>query len=165
MLTLINTNRMIPPIGPIGLDYVATSAVKTGLDVEIVDLCLADDPQKILEDHFANNNPQLVGLSFRNTDDCFWPGARWFIPDFAEIVNKIRNLTDAPIVVGGVGFSIFAQRVIEYTGVDFGIRGDGEKAIISLVNELQNSKRFEHVDGLIWRADGEIVSNRPSWPV
>ncbi len=164
MITLINTNRMVPPIGPIGLDYLATSAVKAGLDVEIVDLCLSDDPLKMLEDHFAEHSPQLVGISFRNTDDCFWPGARWFVPDFAETINKIRSMTDAPIVVGGVGFSIFARSVVEYTGADFGIRGDGEQAIVSLVNELQNSKRFEHVDGLIWRANGKIHSNRPAWP-
>ena len=164
MLTLINTNRMFPPIGPIALDYIAASARKAGIDVEIVDLCLSDDPLKMLKDHFAVHSPELVGISFRNTDDCFWPGARWFVPDFVETISKIRNMTDAPIVIGGVGFSIFARRIVEYTGADFGIRGDGEQAIVSLVNELQHSKRLERVDGLIWRANGEIYSNRPSWP-
>ncbi len=164
MLTLINTNRMVPPIGPIALDYIAASARKGGIDVEIVDLCLTDDPLKMLQEHFAAHSPQLVGISFRNTDDCFWPGAQWFVPDFAETIRGIRNMTDAPIVIGGVGFSIFARRIVEYTGADFGIRGDGEQAIVSLVNELQQTKRFEHVDGLIWRCNGEIYSNRPSWP-
>jgi radical SAM superfamily enzyme YgiQ (UPF0313 family) len=164
MLTLINTNRMVPPIGPIALDYIGESAKQAGIDVEIVDLCLSDDPLKMLGDHFAAHSPQLVGITFRNTDDCFWPGARWFVPDFAETISKIHNMTDAPIVVGGVGFSIFARRVFEYTGVDFGIRGDGEQAIVSLFKELQHSKRFERVDGLIWRANGKVYSNRPAWP-
>ena len=35
MLTLINTNRMIPAIGPLGLDYVAGAAKQAGLDVRI----------------------------------------------------------------------------------------------------------------------------------
>jgi len=164
MLTLINTNRMVPPIGPIALDYIGASAGEAGIDVEIVDLCLTDDPLKMLQEHFAAHSPQLVGISFRNTDDCFWPGAQWFVPDFAETVRGIRNMTDAPIVIGGVGFSIFARRIVEYTGADFGIRGDGEQAIVSLVNELQQTKRFECVDGLIWRCNGEIYSNQPSWP-
>jgi len=155
---------MVPPIGPIALDYIAASAKKAGIDVEIVDLCLTDDPLKMLQEHFATQSPQLVGISFRNTDDCFWPGAQWFVPDFAETVRGIRNMTDAPIVIGGVGFSIFARRIVEYTGADFGIRGDGEQAIVSLVKELQQSKRFECVDGLIWRCNGEIYSNQPSWP-
>jgi len=164
MLTLINTNRMVPPIGPIALDYIAASARKGEIDVEIVDLCLTDDPLKMLEEYFAAHSPQLVGISFRNTDDCFWPGAQWFVPDLAETIGGIRKMTDAPIVIGGVGFSIFARRIVEYTGADFGIRGDGEQAIVSLVKELQQSKRFECVDGLIWRCNGEIYSNQPSRP-
>jgi len=162
MLTLINTNRMLPPIGPIALDYIGSYVQKAGIDVEILDLCLADDPLKMLEKHFAVHSPELVGITFRNTDDCFWPSARWFVPDFSETVNKIRKLTDAPVVIGGVGFSVFARRIVEHTGVDFGIRGDGEQAIVSLFNELKQSKRFDRVDGLIWRADGEIHCNQPS---
>ncbi len=164
MLTLINTNKMLPPIGPIGLDYVASSVRQAGLDVEIVDLCLSDDPAKMLEEHFDTCNPQLVGITFRNTDDCFWPSARWFVPDLSETISKIRNMTDAPIVIGGVGFSVFARRIVEYTGADFGIRGDGEQAIVLLANELQKSKRFERIDGLIWRRNGDVYCNRPSWP-
>jgi radical SAM superfamily enzyme YgiQ (UPF0313 family) len=164
MLTLINTNRMVPPIAPIGLDYIATSVRRAGIDVDVVDLCLADEPDTALRDYFASHSPELVGVSFRNADDSFWPSAEWFVPALAETIRKIRALTDAPLVVGGVGFSIFAQHIIEYTGADFGIRGDGEKAIVSLFNELQQGRHFEHVDGLIWRQDSLIRSNKPAWP-
>jgi len=65
MLTLINTNRMAPLIGPIGLDYVAASAERAGIDVEVVDLGLADQPEKTLKDYFSTRESELVGLSFR----------------------------------------------------------------------------------------------------
>jgi radical SAM superfamily enzyme YgiQ (UPF0313 family) len=165
MLTLINTNTMVPPIGPIGLDYIAAAARTAGINVDVVDLCLADDASKTLREYFETNCPQLVGISFRNVDDCFWPSAKWFVPDLADTVRRVRSMTDAPIVIGGVGFSIFAQRVVEYVGADFGICGDGEHAIVSLYGELQHSRRFESVDGLIWRSDEAIHSNRPNWPV
>ena len=165
MLTLINTNVTVPPVGPIGLDYIAGSAGAAGVQVDIVDLCLADHPAATLRRYFAAHNPELVGISFRNVDDCFWPSAQWFVPDLADTVQKIRTLTNAPIVVGGVGFSIFAERIVEYTAADFGIRGDGERAIVSLFNEVRGSRRFERVGGLIWRRDGAICSNEPAWPV
>ncbi len=164
MLTLINANTMLPAIAPIGLDYIAESVRHAGIDVDIVDLCLSDDPANTLKDHFANRSTELVGITFRNVDDCFWPSAKWFVPDLADTVNTIRSITDAPIVIGGVGFSIFAQRIVEYTGADFGIHGDGEQATILLLNELRQSRRFESIDGLIWRRDGEIVANNPAWP-
>jgi len=119
MLTLINTNRIAPLIGPIGLDYVAASVEKAGIDVEVVDLGLADQPEKTLKDYFSTREPELVGLSFRNADDCFWPSADWFVPGLKDTIKTIRAMTNAPIVVGGVGFSIFAESIVEYTGADF----------------------------------------------
>ncbi|MHC4616868.1 MAG: B12-binding domain-containing radical SAM protein [Planctomycetota bacterium] len=165
MLTLINTNTMTPPIGPLGLDYVAGAARGAGIKVDVVDLCLADDPATALKDYFASNQPQLVGLSFRNVDDCFWPKADWFLPKLAETVGELRSMTDAPIVVGGVGFSIFPRRIVEHVGADFGIRGDGEQATVSLLRELQGTRKFERVGGLIWRQNGRMVVNRPLWPL
>ncbi len=164
MLTLINTNRMVPPIGPIGLDYVATSARQAGLEVDVLDLCLCDEADAELRSYFASHSPELVGISFRNADDSFWPSAEWFVPHLAELIGKLRNMTDAPMVIGGVGFSIFAQQTVEHTGADFGIRGDGEGATVALLNELRQAKRFECLQGLIWRQDGLIRSNPPAWP-
>jgi len=164
MLTLINTNRMVPPIGPIGLDYIASSAQQAGIDVEIIDLGLTEEPTKVMKEYFSIQDPELVGLSFRNADDCFWPSADWFVPELKRSIHTIRSMTDAPIVVGGVGFSIFAKSILEYTGVDFGIRGDGEAAVIWLIRQLRGTRKFTEVPGLIWQKDGRIYSNPPSWP-
>ncbi len=97
-------------------------------------------------------------------DDCFWPSAQWFVPGLAELVRKIRGLSEAPIVLGGVGFSVFAKQIVEYTGADFGIHGDGEQATVSLYRQLQAGRQFEEVPGLVWRSDGKIRSNTPAWP-
>jgi radical SAM superfamily enzyme YgiQ (UPF0313 family) len=82
----------------------------------------------------------------------------------AALVERLRSLSDAPIVLGGVGFSIFADRIVEFTKADFGIHGDGEQSIVSLYRQIQNGCAFETIDGLIWRRDGQLVCNRPAWP-
>jgi radical SAM superfamily enzyme YgiQ (UPF0313 family) len=163
MLTLINTNTMQPAIAPIGLDYIAGVAKRAGIEIELVDLCLADDPAAALRDYFSKRAPDLVGLSFRNTDDCFWPSCQWFVPRLADTIKSIRGLTRAPIVVGGVGFSIFARQIVEYTGADFGVCGDGEQAVVSLYGELKGAKNFGHIAGLVWRKKGAMRSNLPAW--
>lgn len=164
MLTLINANQMTPPIAPVGLDYLAGAARLAGIEVDVLDLCLADDPEAALSAGLAGDSSELVGISFRNVDDCFWPGAAWFVPELATLVRQVRELSHAPIVVGGVGFSIFPERIVEHTGADFGIRGDGERAIADLLNRLRTDRRFELVDGLVWCENGTIHSNRPAWP-
>jgi radical SAM superfamily enzyme YgiQ (UPF0313 family) len=164
MLTLINTNRMQPAIAPIGLEYVASAAEAAGLDVDLVDLGLAEDPEKDLREYFAGRSPRLVGLSFRNIDDCFWPSGQWFVPDLAQTLETIRALTDAPIVLGGIGFSVFSRQIVEYTGADFGIHGDGEAAIVSLYRQLLGDRRFDQVPGLVYRSQTGIVTNPPAWP-
>ena len=164
MITLITTNHMAPLVGPVGLDYLAGAAGRAGLEADIVDLPLANDAEKELENYFAKHDPELVGLTFRNVDDCFWPSGQWFVPDLKETVEKIRPLTDAPIVLGGVGFSIYAERIVEHVGADFGIRGDGEAALVTLVNELRGGRRFEKVEGLIWQDKDNVYANRPAWP-
>ena len=164
MLTLINTNRMTPPIGPVGIDYVAGAARDAGVKVDVLDLCLADDPDAATVAHFRERSPRLVGLSFRNVDDCFWPSGQSFVPELRDTVARLRTLTDAPIVLGGVGFSIYAERLVAESGADFGIRGDGEQATVALYRELNNGWRFERVGGLIWRDGDAIRANAPAWP-
>ena len=164
MLTLINTNTMNPAIGPIGLDYVASSTRQAGIETEELDLGLTDQPEHAIREYFSIRNPELIGLSFRNADDCFWPSADWFVPGLKDLIETIRKVTDAPIVLGGVGYSIFAGPIFAYTNVEFGICGDGETAMPSLIRQLRGAQRFSDVPGLIWRDTGTIHSNPPSWP-
>jgi len=155
---------MVPAIGPIGLDYVAASLEKAGIAFELVDLGLTDQPEKVIKDYFSALQPELVGLSFRNADDCFWPSADWFVPGLKNTVDTIRTMTDSPIVIGGVGFSIFARSIVGYTGADFGVSGDGEVSITELYHQLKAAKRYENVPGLVWWENNRINSNPPSWP-
>jgi radical SAM superfamily enzyme YgiQ (UPF0313 family) len=164
MLTLINANRMQPPVAPIGLDYVATTTRLAGFDTCVLDLCLTTDPGSALRKHFHRNGPRLVGVSFRNVDDCFWPSATSFVTDLIELVAAVRQHSDSPVALGGVGYSIFADRLVEETGADFGIRGDGETATVRLLGALEGRERFADVPGLVWRDHNRLVCNPPAWP-
>jgi len=163
MLTLINTNTIQPPIAPVGVDYLAAAVEDAGFDVEVVDLALARQPSSVLRKYFDSRTPELIGLTFRNTDDCFWPSAHWFVPELCRTIACIKELTSAPIVLGGVGFSMMTLPIMKLTGADFGIRGDGEQAICRLLRQLAATKNFERVPGLIWRQNGSLLYNRPAW--
>ena len=164
MLTLINSNRMVPPIAPLGLDYVGAALRQAGIEVELLDLNLADNADDALRRYFAESQPELIGVSFRNIDDCFWPSGAWFVPELKQLVAGLRRLSDAPIVLGGVGYSILASEVLCCSGADFGIRGDGEEAIVQLMTELRDSRHWDRVNGLLWQEGGTVRANAPAWP-
>jgi radical SAM superfamily enzyme YgiQ (UPF0313 family) len=155
---------MMPPIAPVGLEYVAEATARAGHRVEVADLALAEDPDAELRDHLSRLRPALVGLSFRNVDDCFWPSGKSFLPELKTQLEKTREWTDVPVVLGGVGFSIFAEAIVRRVGADFGILGDGEDAIPAILSAVGGSARFEEIPGLVWREGNHIRSNPPAWP-
>lgn len=164
MLLLVNANRLTPPIAPVGLEYVASAARDAGIEVTLLDLNLVETQS--LDRSLASvraAEPRLVGISLRNIDDCFWPSATSFLPDYIELIARLRTLSDAPIVVGGVGFSAFGVSLMQTLGADFGIRGDGEVAIVSLYRALSAPESFSDVPGLIWRRAGAWVANAPAF--
>ena len=77
-VALINTNRIHPPIGPIGLDYVAEALAAGGHEPVLLDLCWEEDWQVAIRRFFAGVEYGLVGLSLRNTDDCMYPSCTSF---------------------------------------------------------------------------------------
>jgi len=147
------------------LDYVAGAIRAAGMAADVIDLALADDPDATLRDYFASHDTRLVGLSLRNADDSFWPSCEWFLPGLRELVGTVRGLTDAAVLIGGTGFSIFPEQTLQYTGADFGICGDGEPALPTLLAEIEGDRRFRRVPGLLWREGESICRNPACWPL
>src|SRR5512133_1007332 len=169
MLVLINANRLSPPIAPLGLEYVAGAARAAGVETAVLDLNLADDATRSAVP-LGGISPRLVGISLRNVDDCFWPSATSFLPACAALVAKVRAQTDAAIAIGGVGFSAFGSRLMDLLGADYGVRGDGERALPELYQALTLStgvhdlpERLSKVDGLIWSKNGKWIENAPAF--
>ncbi|MBN1608859.1 MAG: radical SAM protein [Polyangiaceae bacterium] len=164
MLLLINANSMVPLVAPIGVDYVAGAAEAAGIDVDVLDLALQQDAGAALNAYFATRSPRLVGVTFRNVDDSFWPSARSFLGLLEGVVQQTRSCSDAPIVLGGVGLSIFPERIAARVGADYAVRGDGEPAIVELWEALHGARDLSEVAGLVWQNEHGWHANGPSWP-
>ena len=163
-VALVNTNRMKPPIAPIGLDYVAQALHSAGHHVALLDLCWAEVCKDAIAGFFAAPDFDLVGVTLRNTDDCSFTTRQSFIGDIAGMVATIRAHTPAPIVLGGVGFSVMPEPVLELCGADCGVWGEGEFALVQLADRMQAQQEWRDVPNLIVRRDGRWQRNAPSAP-
>ncbi len=158
-VSLINPNRMKPAVAPIALDYIADALDAAGHEVSILDLCFSPDWGADVDSFFAGYQPDLIGLTIRNTDDCYFASRDFFVPYYKEVVERIRSRTDAPVVLGGAGLSVAPEAVLEFTGADYAIRGDGEKAL----SDLSDMSDLSEVPGLVFREGGAVRSNPPQW--
>ena len=133
---LINPNRLRPRVPPIGLDYLYESLVLRGHTVSLYDFSV--QPPGDLKRHIRENAPDIVGISVRNLDDVTVTRKQEFVTPLKKLVHSIRRMTDAKIVLGGIGFSFMPYEFMVETGADFGITGDGEKAFAALLDNLDS---------------------------
>lgn len=165
-IVLINSNRMKPAIAPLALDYLAGGLQRAGFDVRLIDLCFADDPAQSLARGLEEADPLIIGITFRNTDDCYYPSCAFFVPELSRLVKRIRSSSDAPIVLGGCGFSVFPAEITRMCKADFGIVGDGEEVLPRLAQTIARGGEYRGIAGLVWRQpSGRCVVNPPQYPV
>ncbi len=163
---LINTNRSMPPIAPIGLEYLAEAIAAAGHDTHILDLCWEHDVTAALRRFLLHAAPAVVGMTLRNTDDCMMSGGRSYLDDFRTMVQTVRDATEAPVVVGGAGFSVLPETVLNRSGADFGLWGDGEFAFMHLLHRLGAGAPLDDVPQLLRRVDGTWRRGpAASWPL
>ena len=162
-VALVNPNRMKPGVAPIGLDYLAGSMAADGHEVGILDICFSADWQADVDSYFRAHQPGVVGLTIRNTDDCYFASQDFFIPFFKEVVERIRRATDAPIVLGGSGLSVAPGAIMELAGADYAVTGDGEVAFSLLAAKLESREEPSDVPGLTFRTPAGLASNPPTW--
>jgi radical SAM superfamily enzyme YgiQ (UPF0313 family) len=161
---LVNTNRMVPPIAPIGLDYVAEALSAAGHEFDLLDLCWEPDPEAAIATFFHSRDYALVGITLRNTDDCGFTSRQSFLPEFIGAVKSVRRHTDALIIAGGVGFSVMPEQILPVCGADAGIWGEGEFVFPELARRVEARLDWHDLPNLIWLRDGVWVRNPPSSP-
>ena len=50
-------------------------------------------------------------------------------------------LAAAPMILGGPGYSLYPERILELTGAEYGVAGEGESAVVELAAALARGER------------------------
>jgi radical SAM superfamily enzyme YgiQ (UPF0313 family) len=125
LLLSANTVRVPYYVYPIGLDYVR-AAIAGRHETHVIDMNKIKKPGA-LKEAVMEFGPEVAGISLRNIDNTEWLRSRAYSNDYAEIVKTIRSFSSALIVIGGSGFTIFPDELMEALDADYGIIGEGER--------------------------------------
>lgn len=148
LLISANTEQINMPVLPLGLACVAEATKAAGHDVKLINLMAAKDTRMVLKKALEDFDPEIIGISVRNIDDQGMENPRFLLESVKGVVFNCRDLSDAPIVLGGAGYSIFPQSSLAYLGADMGIQGEGERAFVILLDRLSNKADLKGVPGL-----------------
>jgi anaerobic magnesium-protoporphyrin IX monomethyl ester cyclase len=158
-----------PPAGnlPIGLMYIAAVLQKVDYRVEILDAFMSDPtfrkndntisvgmPFERIKQEIREHQPEIVGIAG---------------PFTCQIENalKISNLTKEVnpkivTVVGGPHVSLVPKDFLEEAkNVDVAVMGEGEYAMLDIVQAFEGKKQLSEIAGVAYRQDGKVQVNPP----
>lgn len=156
LLISANTYSVPYEVFPLGLAQVSAALRDAGFQTRWVD-CLADPGP--IEDVLDAFQPDFIGISLRNIDDVAFRKRETLYGSLLTLCERIRKRSDVRIVVGGSGFSIFPEELLGRSGADFGIQGEGEAALVALLNALEAGAEYRRIPGLVFRENGSIRCN------
>jgi radical SAM superfamily enzyme YgiQ (UPF0313 family) len=158
---LVNPNRMKPGVEPLALDYLGAALHEARFAVSLLDLCFENEPVAAVKVSSAPARAGLIGVTIRNTDDCYLLSQDFCLEQTRPIIEALKESAAGPIVLGGVGFSLMPEAVLEYLGADLGIVGDGEAALCALAKCIAEGADYRPMPGLLYRTETGWVRNPP----
>jgi radical SAM superfamily enzyme YgiQ (UPF0313 family) len=133
---------------PIGLEYVAASAVAAGHEVEILDAWCDGVTIDGVEERVRGWRPDAVGLTATSV----------LVPHAWEIARRVKAVSSAiPVVMGGAHAIYEPDWTLSEPAVDVAIVGEGEDAILELLAAWGAGQRPDDVAGIAWRGDDGAV--------
>lgn len=150
-----------PLVYPIGIACLA--ATLRDHEVVLFDMNTSTRPFDELADIIASSKPDVVGISLRNIDSTNKRTVVFYYPYLKQTVDAIRSRSDAKIIVGGSGFSMFAREIMEDDQrIDLGISREGEHAFPLLLMNLDSPEKAPSV---YYRRNGSLASTAPGQQV
>jgi radical SAM superfamily enzyme YgiQ (UPF0313 family) len=128
------------PLPRLGTILLGTLMKNRGWDVEI----FIEEMRKI--DYEIIKDADLVGIS------TITPTA----PRAYAIADRIREM-GIPVIMGGPHVTYLAEEALGHA--DFVIRGEGEQALMELIDARENGGDYSEVSNLSYRKDREIIHN------
>jgi hypothetical protein len=159
---LISANTL--PASPAGPAYVAGAAMRAGHIIEVFECLFAQDLNIELRECIKRYKPDVIGISIRLVHGYVIDETAEFNTrhldlrsNVKEVVNCVRSVTSAPIILGGPGFNYYAVDWLNYLDLDYGIRGEADISFPLFLERLEQGGDLTTVPGCVFRQNGRIL--------
>ncbi len=148
LLISANTTQDPMPVYPLGMALVDASLKQYGHETRQFDLLHVKKSKSDSLDRMVKDfQPEIMGISLRNIDNVDSLSQEWYLSGIKDLVNKLRGLSTAPIVLGGPGFSIMPEIILNFSMADYGVVGEGEISFNQLIPQILRGKNPPRITG------------------
>jgi anaerobic magnesium-protoporphyrin IX monomethyl ester cyclase len=148
---LVNTNTETQPypVPPMGLCLLAAK-IRDKYDVIIFDGTFGDTEN--LYKLALDFKPDYIGISIRNIDNMAFENQIIYCEKIkANFTEPLKKISSGKLILGGSGFSIYPQILLEYLEIDFGIVGEAEESFPLLLEHLDNGIDLSDIPAVVRR--------------
>ena len=103
-----------------------------------------------IADEVSQLKPDLVGISA-----LFTP----YYQQVLDTVTAIRAKWNVPLLAGGAHVSADPQQMLQHAGIDYVIRGEGERPLVEFLKSWLGNKDFAAVPNLGYKTDSRLILN------
>ena len=146
------------PVYPIGISILARVLRDAGHEVKQSDFFHLEKSLDSIDNVVKEYAPDLIGISLRNVDSVNMLSEQLYVEAVGQMVSRIRTYTDVKIILGGSGFSMMPEAILQVTGANYGVVGEGEKAVVEFVNNAARGIYPE--DGAIMRPVQDLIGKQ-----
>jgi len=137
------------PFPPLGLLSIATILQNEGHEIRVYS---PEDNDDSFINEVRNDKPELIGFSITTAQ----------YRRVADIIAKLKQAGVKTLMcAGGPHVSALPEETIENLGIDFAVFGEGEITTSKVVERLSDGKSLEGVEGVAFKANGEVIINAP----
>lgn len=145
---------------PLGLLSIGALLEKEGIGIEVVPADVLKLSWRDIKRKIHLEKPDIVGVT-STTENRF--------QSFKLVKLAKEACPEAFTVMGGPHASMAAEDTLAHIPeLDLVVRGEGEETMLDLCRALERKKEMasiSHVAGISFRTEGEIISNRPRFPI
>ncbi len=141
------------PVPPLGLAYIAAALEKEGIDVQVLDLLVAQYAPQALKRKLKEYQPHFVAATCSTLN--------YHIA--SRILRVCKNCDPGVItLIGGPHVSFTAAEVIaKAPWIDIVVRGEGEHTLVDLLNAQAAGRDLARVPGIAYRRNGDVAVTPP----
>jgi len=132
----------------LSIGYLSAYIKRAGHKVDLVDYTFGGDINDCIK-KVQEFNPELVCFSLRSNEYNFC----------LKIAKSVKSRFDVKTVFGGAHPTVDPENTIKNKSVDMICIGEGEEALLELIEKMERGEDFTNTHNFWFKKDGQVIKN------